>query len=62
MGRLFDAIRTAVREDQFLVSQHADERCEEREIATWQVVVGLEAADLLEERLDSQPDPSIVVR
>ena len=62
MGRLFDTIRNAVRDDRFFVSSHADERCEEREIASWQVVVGLEAADLLEERLDSEPHPSIVAR
>jgi hypothetical protein len=62
MGRLFDTIRNAVQNDHFIVSLHADERCEEREIASWQVVVGLEAADLLEERLDSVPHPSIVVR
>ena len=34
----------------FLVSLHADERCEEREIASWQVAAGLDSADLLEER------------
>jgi len=62
MGRVFDAIRDAVREDRFLVSLHADERCEEREVASWQLIVGLEAAKLLEERPRSEPHPSIVVR
>ena len=62
MARLFDKIRDAVRNDRFLVSWHADERCEERQIAAWQLVAGLEAADLLEERVHSEPDPSIVVR
>ena len=62
MGRLFDTIRNAVRGDRFLVSLHADERCEEREVAAWQLVAGLESADLLEERPESDPHASIVVR
>jgi hypothetical protein len=62
MGRIFDAIQKAVREDRFLVSLHADERCEEREVATWQLVAGLETADLLEERPRSEPHASVVVR
>lgn len=62
MGQLFDKIRTAVRDDRFLVSWHADERCEERQVASWQLVAGLEVADLLEERVRSEPHPSIVVR
>ena len=40
MGKLFDKIRSAVREDRFLVSWHADERAEEREVAVWQLVAG----------------------
>ena len=62
MGQLFDKIRDAVRSDRFLVSWHADERCEERQIAAWQLVAGLDAADLLQERPRSEPHPSIVVR
>ena len=62
MGGLFDRIRAAVREDRFLVSWHADERCEERQVAVWQVVAGLEEARLERERPASKPNPSIVVR
>jgi hypothetical protein len=62
MGQLFDNIRAAVRNDRFLVSWHADERCEERQVAVWQLAAGLEAADLLQERVGSEPHPSIVVR
>jgi len=62
MGQLFDRIRTAVSEDRLLVSWHADERCEEREVAVWQVVASLEDARLLRERPASKPHPSIVVR
>ncbi len=62
MGEIFDRIRAAVRDDHFLVSWHADERCEQRQLAVWQVVAGLEDARLQSERQASQPHPSIVVR
>lgn len=62
MGRLFEKIRTAVREDRFVVAWHADERCEEREVTAWQLVAGLEEAELVRERPRSKPNPSVVVR
>lgn len=62
MGKLFDKIRAAVKEDRFLVSWHADERCEERQVAVWQLVAGLEHARLERERAASKPHPSLVVR
>jgi hypothetical protein len=62
MGRLFDSIRAAVSDDRFLVSWHGDERCEEREVAVWQLVAGLSEARLERERPASKPHPSIVVR
>jgi len=51
-----------VRNDRFLVGVHADEMCEERLIAAWQVVSGIENAELLRERPSSKPNPSVVVR
>ncbi len=62
MGKLFERIRAAVRDDRFLVSWHADDRSEEREVAVWQLVAGLEEAKLERERPASKPHPSIVVR
>ncbi|HEY2250257.1 MAG TPA: DUF4258 domain-containing protein [Planctomycetaceae bacterium] len=62
MGALLEKIRRAVREDRFLVSWHADERCEERGVTDWQLVAGLEDAELVRERPASQPNPSVVVR
>ena len=62
MGKLFDRIRSAVRDDRFLVSWHADERAEEREVAVWQLVAGLEEAKLERERSASKPHPTIVAR
>ena len=62
MGRLFEQIKRAVREDRFLVAWHADERCEERDVTDWQIVSGLREAELVRERTRSKPNPSVVVR
>lgn len=61
MARLYDKIRKAVQQDRILISWHADEKCEEREITAWQIVAGLENAELLRERPKSKPNPSVVV-
>jgi hypothetical protein len=62
MGKLFERIRATVRDGRFLVSWHADERSEEREVTVWQLVAGLEEAQLERERPASKPHPSVVVR
>lgn len=62
MGKLFDNIKNAVAEDRFVVSWHADERCEQREVSAWQLAIGIEDAKLVRERLRSKPHPSVVVR
>ena len=62
MSKLFRKIREAVRDDRFVVSWHADERCDERGVATWQLIVGLDDAELVRERPRSKPHPSVVVR
>ena len=62
MGRLFDQIQEAIAEGRFLVSLHADERCEERGVTAWQLVADFEEAELVRERPSRQPNPSIVVR
>jgi hypothetical protein len=62
MGKLFEQIRSAVGSDRFFVGWHADERCEERGITAWQLVAGLEKAELIRERPRSKPNPSVVVR
>ena len=62
VGKLFDQIRAAVKGHRFVVSWHADERCEERRVSDWQLVIGLEDAELVRERPRSKPHPSIVVR
>ena len=62
MGRLFEQIKRAVRQDRFLVAWHAAERCEERGVTDWQIVSGLREAELVRERTRSKPNPSVVVR
>jgi hypothetical protein len=62
VGKLFDNIMAAIRADRFIVSWHADERCEERGVTAWQLVAGIDDAELVRERPRSKPHPSVVVR
>ncbi len=62
MGKLFEQIRSVVVNDRYFVAWHADERCEERGITAWQLVAGLDEAELVRERPASKPNPSVVVR
>jgi hypothetical protein len=62
MGSLWDQVRAAVAEERYLVSWHADERCEEQGVTEWQLVSGADDAVVVEERLWTQPNPSVVVR
>jgi hypothetical protein len=62
MGKLYERIKKAVREDRFVVSFHADERCEERGVSPWQLVMSFDDATLLRERPRSRPNPSVVVQ
>jgi hypothetical protein len=62
VGKLIDNILAAIRADRFIVSWHADERCEERGVAVWQLVAGIEDAELVRERPRSKPNPSIILR
>jgi hypothetical protein len=59
VGQLFETIRQAVLEDRYLVGLHAAERLEERGIMEWQVVAGVELAQLLAEKPNSKPNPTI---
>ena len=62
VGKYYERICQAVREDRFVVSFHADERCEERAVSPWQLVAGLEDSVLVRERPRSKPNPSVIVR
>jgi hypothetical protein len=62
VGRLFDNILAAVESDRFIVSCHADERCEDREVSPWQLIADIEDAHLVRERPRSKPHPSVVLR
>ena len=62
MGKLFATIRQAVAENRYLVSWHADERCEERGVTAWQLVHGLGEGKVISERPRTKPNPTIVVR
>lgn len=62
MGELFRQVRRAALDDHYVVSWHADERCEERGITPWQLAAGIVDAHLLTERPNTQPNPTVVVR
>ncbi|NIO07255.1 MAG: hypothetical protein GTO40_04365 [Deltaproteobacteria bacterium] len=62
MGRLFDTIRQLVADQNYVVGQHASERLEERGIMEWQAVAGLEEGELLAERPEARPNPTVEVR
>jgi hypothetical protein len=62
VGRLLDKIRTAVDDGRYVVAWHADERCEERAVTAWQLVVGLTDAELTREYPRSRPNPTALVR
>ena len=62
VGKLLDQLVAAIRADHFVVSWHADERCEERGITAWQLVAGIGDAKLVRERPRSKPNPSVVLR
>ena len=62
MGKSFDTIRQFVAQERYVVGQHASERLEERGIMEWQVVAGLGDGQLIAERPDAAPNPTVEVR
>ena len=62
MSRLLQNVKTAVLNECYLVSWHADERCEERGISELEIVFSIEDATLVKERPTSTPNPSVVMR
>src|SRR5436309_15620342 len=62
MGQLFSTIRQLVAEERYVVGQHASERLEERGIMEWQAVAGLEDGELIAERPQATPNPTVEVR
>lgn len=62
MGKLFNMIRRLVREDRYVVGEHAVQRLEERRILEWHAVLGLDAGELIVERPDGKPNPVVEVQ
>lgn len=62
MRRLFDTIRRLVDEERYVIGEHASERLDERGIMEWQAVTGLSDAELIVERADARPNPTVEVR
>lgn len=61
MGALFDKIRVAVDEGRYLIGLHAANQLDDRGIADWQIVAGLEEGTLLRERPSDRPNPAVEV-
>ncbi len=61
MGQMFEAIQRLVSDGKYVVGQHAVERLEERGVLEWQVVACLDEGNLIEERPDAEPNPTIEV-
>ncbi len=59
---LFDTVCRLVREEKYLIGQHASERLEERDIMEWQAVAGLADGVLIAERPAAVPNPTVEVR
>ncbi len=62
MGQLFDTIRRLVDEEKYIVGIHASERLDERGIMEWQAVAGLADGELIAERPNADPNPTVEVR
>ena len=62
MGALYDTIRQLVAEEKYVVGEHVAERLEERGIMGWQAVAGLNDGELISERPDATPNPTVEVR
>ena len=62
MGRWYDRISLAVKEDRVVFSLHAENQLASREILRWQAVAGFEQGALIAERLQATPNPKIEMR
>lgn len=62
MSSLHVTIRDLVAAGNYVVTKHAAERLRQRGIMAWQAVVGLDDGDLLQERPNDKPFPSVEVR
>jgi Domain of unknown function (DUF4258) len=62
MGKLWEQIREAMDDARIIVTDHAHEQMYARRIKFWQVLAGVDEAEIEAERPDDQPNPSVVVQ
>jgi hypothetical protein len=62
MPSLHEQIRRLVEAERYAIGLHAAERLEERGIMEWQAVAGFSDSQLLAERPNAQPNPTIELR
>jgi hypothetical protein len=58
MGRLAEGILRLVRDERYVVGQHASERLDERGIMEWQAVEATLSGHAISEHPDAEPNPS----
>lgn len=59
MGELTENIRRAVFEERYVFGAHADQRMRERRIMGWQIIAGIEAARVITEHAEGEPNPTV---
>ena len=62
MGRWYERIRKAIKEERVVFSLHAENQLASRGVVRWQAVAGFEEAQLVSERPEAKPNPKIQVR
>jgi len=62
MAVLYETIRRLVGEEKYLIGVHARDMLNDRGIVFWQAVAGLDDGELISERPDDEPNPSVEVR
>jgi hypothetical protein len=62
MGKLFGTIQRLIAEEKYIFGEHASERLVERGIMEWQVVAGIAVGELIAERPNATPNPTVEVR
>lgn len=59
---LLQHIRRLVRDERYVVGDHAQEMLDERKVTDWQAAVALEDGAFIAEHLDADPNPMVEVR
>ena len=62
MDNLGETIIRLIERGKYVIGLHASERLEERGIMEWQIVAGMDEYEIISERPDDEPNPSVEFR